>query len=161
MSQRGPVELAISKSFTAVEKQRLKAIGRAIDEAQRRTRAGKIDPKLLKEMGMTEQQLAQFVKKYSDKFEKIRKPEKKKDDKPALAEEDVVGNTIVETGSKKLQKGRSTEEGLADITGMSKLTPDKLRKLYESRKAKISPEYRKHVEAYLRAISESARRAEQ
>jgi len=103
---------------------------------------------------MTEQQLAQFVKKYTDKFEKIRK--KKVDDKPPLPEEDVIGNTSVETGSNKLQKGRSADKDLTGVTGTSKLTPDQLRKLYESRKARISPEYRKHVEAYLRAISENA-----
>ena len=52
--------------------------------------------------------------------------------------------------------GRSTDKRLGDTSGMSDLTPDQIRKLYESRKAKISPEYRKHVEAYLRAISENA-----
>ena len=149
--------MAISNSFTPVEKQRLKSIGRTIDEAQRRVRAGQIDPKLLKDLGMTEQQFASFVKRYSDRLDKVRK---KKDEKVSPPT-DTVGNAFVVTGSKELQKGRSADDRLTDITGMSKLTPDQIRKLYESRRAKVSPEYRKHVEAYLRAISDNAAKQEE
>ena len=146
------MDLKISKSFTPAEKQRVKSLGRTIDEAQRRSRAGKVDAELLKDLGMTAEQFAGFVKRYSDRFDKIRKA---KDDKPPLPK-DVVRNAFDLTGSRKVQEGRTTDKRLADTSGMSDLTPDQIRKLYESRKAKISPEYRKHVEAYLRAISENA-----
>ena len=150
--------MKISRSVTPGQKERLQTIGRAINEIERRTRAGKIDPNLLKKLGMTEQQLSQFVKRYTDKFDKIRKPKMKKDAKPPLPEEDVVSSTSVQTGSKKLQKGTAIEKGMSDVTGTSKHSADDIRKLYESSKVKISPEYRKHVEAYLRAISENAPR---
>ena len=149
---RGQVDLKISKSFTPAEKQRIKSLGRTIDEALRRSRAGKVDTEMLKDLGMTAEQFAGFVKRYTDRFDKIRK---KTDDKPPLPK-DIVRNAFDQTGSKKVQEGRSTDKRLGDTSGMSDLTPDQIRKLYESRKAKVSPEYRKHVEAYLRAISENA-----
>ena len=105
---------------------------------------------------MTQQQLSQFVDRYKDKFEKLRK--QKKDDAPVLPEEEVVRSSAVEVGGKELQKGRAVVKGLSDVTGTSKLSADDIRKLYESRKVKVSPKYRKHVEAYLRAISENAPR---
>ena len=68
----------------------------------------------------------------------------------------LAGRFATEHDSRASGAGRSTDARLTNTTGLSDLTPDQLRKLYESRKASISPEYRKHVEAYLRAISENA-----
>ena len=137
----------------------LKAVGKhrlpvsiEIRDSLVRSRAGKVDTEMLKDLGMTAEQFAGFVKRYTDRFDKIRK---KTDDKPPLPK-DIVRNAFDQMGSKKVQEGRSTDKRLGDTSGMSDLTPDQIRKLYESRKAKISPEYRKHVEAYLRAISENA-----
>ena len=132
-------------------------MGRTIGEAQRRARAGAVDPSLLKDLGMTAGQFSAFVKRYADRFDKIRS----KTQEAASLPKDVVGNTFVQAGGRELQKGRSADARLTDTRGMSNLTPDQIRKLYESRRAKVSPEYRKHVEAYLRAISENAPREEE
>jgi len=43
-----------------------------------------------------------------------------------------------------------------DVRGSEKLSTDDVRKLYEQRAKTVSPEYRKQVEAYFRAISEAA-----
>lgn len=150
--QRSELDLKISRSFTPAEKRQIKSLGRMISEAQQRARAGDVDAEVLKNLGMTADQYVAFVKRYADRFDKIRK---KSSDSPSLPK-DVVRNAFTRIGSDKFQKGRSTDTRLTNTAGMADLTPDQVRKLYESRKAKISPEYRKHVEAYLRAISENA-----
>ena len=58
-----------------------------------------------------------------------------------------VGNGNVQTG-----KGSDTAGG----AGHETLTPDQMKKLYESKAATVSPEYRKEVEDYFKNISESA-----
>ena len=63
------MDLKISKSFTPAEKQRIKSLGRTIDEALRRSRAGKVDTEMLKDLGMTAEQFAGFVKRYTDRFD--------------------------------------------------------------------------------------------
>ena len=59
-------------------------------------------------------------------------------------------------GESALQAGRGVGAKLVPVRGSEALAPDELKKLYESRAANVSAEYRKHVEAYFRAISESA-----
>ena len=59
-------------------------------------------------------------------------------------------------GSGRTQAGRGLDGKVENVRGSEKLSIDEIRKLYEQRAKKVSPEYRKQVEAYFRAISEGA-----
>jgi len=143
------------QDLPAAERERLRSIGRAISEASKDLRAGEVDPALLKKIGMTKGEFAAFVEKYRDVFgESADMPDRT--ERPT----DVVRGGFTLPGSGRLQAGKGTGKDIEGGSGTEKLTPDELRKLYESRAAKVSPEYRKQVEAYFRAISEAAGRAE-
>ena len=122
-----------------------------IDEAQRQVRDGKVAPKLLKKLGMTDAQFRSFVEKYSRRFGKLR-PMADRTDRPGQE----IGGAFELPGSEKLQTGRAWDSKLGNVTGSEKLTPDEIRKLSESKAARASRKYREHVQAYLRAISEGA-----
>ena len=147
-------EVALPKGWQELspgEQERLRAVGRTIDEASRRLRSGQVAPALLRDLGMTAGELAGFVERYRTIFGRTR-------EMPDRTER--PGETVLDAfrlpGSGQMQSGRKVDGKLGDVTGSEKLTPDELRKLYESRAAKVSPEYRKQVEAYFRAISEAA-----
>ncbi len=127
---------------------KLRSVGRVIGEAARRQRAGEVDPKLLKSLGMTGEQFAAFVEKYAARFGKfIVMPGRT--ERPGM----TVKGAFSVPGFEGTQRGRGADSGVG-ASGGEGLKTDKLRRLYESPTDDVSPEYRKQVEAYLRAISE-------
>ena len=148
--KRGQVDLKISKAFTPAEKAMLRSIGRDIDEALRRIRGGRVEAKLLSDLGMSKAQLAAFVEGYAKRLSTLKTSYDDKSHVPRGSERGAFGLT----GDRALRKGESPAPRLSGLKGFEKLSPDRIRKLYESRRDQFSPEYRKHVEAYLRAISE-------
>jgi hypothetical protein len=126
----------------------LDTLGRALDEAQKELRDGKVDPALLKQLGMNTDELKAFVEKYSKRVGDL-KAQKEKTETPGL----VVNGNIGLGGTDKVQQGRGTDVDAG--AGTEKLTPDQLKKLNEARANKVPPEYRDEVEAYFKAISGS------
>jgi len=153
---RGAVEENPLDALTPEQKARLQSVGRAMDEAQQDLRDGTVDPKLLKDLGMTNEEFRQFVKDYTDRFGQIGP----RGDTTVRPDQLVTG-AVALPGSDELQRGHGAGGNVSDVEGGEKLTPDEVRKLAQSKAAEASPEYRKHVEAYLRAISEEAPAASQ
>ena len=137
--------------MTPEQKVKLSAIGRAIDEGRKQIRGGQVDEELLRKLGMTPPQFNAFVERYEEMFGKVGPMPRS-----TLGPSGTVRGAFLLTGSEKLQGGRGLDRRLGGIQGGEKLTKDQTQKLYESRAAKVSPEYRKEVEAYFRAISEEA-----
>ena len=77
------------------------AVGRVLDEAQKQIRDGDVDPKLLKDLGMTAPQFKSFVEKYSQKFEQVRKVQQESGQCP---DQQVTG-AFVAPGSDHRQGG--------------------------------------------------------
>lgn len=129
----------------------LDAIGKVIAEAEKELRDGKVDPELLKALGMTQAQFATFVEKYTQRIGEV----KKMTDQTAKPTGTVVSSAVI-PGNARPQAGRGVDGKLDDVRGSEKLSTDEVRKLYEQRSKSVSAEYRKQVEAYFRAISEAA-----
>jgi hypothetical protein len=110
-------------------------------------RAGEVDQDMLRKLGMTEAEFKDFVKKYRRKYGKVREM---LDETEAA---DRRRGQTVRGGTTEVQQGRAADDEITSAGGED-LSPDEIRKLYESRKGKLSPEYRKQVEAYFRAIAE-------
>jgi len=147
-AERGDVKDAENLNIPPEDKARLDTIGRTIDEAGRQIRDNTVDPDLLKKLDMTDQEYKDFVKKYDRRFGQLRE----KPEQPETTDRTTAGAELV--GARDVQTGRSTDPGVSDARGGETLTPDEIRKLNEQKVNQASPEYRKHVEAYLRAISE-------
>jgi len=154
-SRRGEVDVPEASGVTPEQAAHLQSIGRVIDEAQRRIRGGKVNPELLKELGMTSSRFAAFVERYNSRFGRIAEMPRRTD-RPGRS----VSGAFKLTGSGALQKGRAAGERLGDVSGAEKLPTDRIRNLLQPRLRKVSPEYRKEVEAYFRAISQGPRDAE-
>lgn len=149
---RGEVDVARLDNLTSAEKARLRSLGRIINEAQKRVRAEKVDPDLLKALGMTQAEFGAFVEKYARRFGKTKKMPSETARPTA-----TVSGAFQLTGKSGRQSGKGVDKKIGS-SGTEKLSPDELRKLYESRAAKVSPRFRKEVEAYFRAISEQSPR---
>jgi hypothetical protein len=134
-------------AISAQEQAAIASVGKVIDEAQKQLRDGDVDPKLLKDLGMTSQQFKGFVEQYTQQLDRIRR---NGDDAPAGTQQARAEGP----GGKAVQAGQGLDQQVLDVKGGEKLTPDQVKKLYESRSASVSPEYRKQVEDYFRAISE-------
>lgn len=147
---RGQVDAPAGPAASAAQKANLKSIGRLISEAQKDLRAGKVDPDLLKALGMTREQFAAFVERYAQRIGKIEKMA----DETAKPDGTIRG-VFALPGSDRRQDGREAGKKLETVRGSEKLSPDEIRKLYEQRARKVSSEYRKQVEAYFRAISDA------
>lgn len=137
------------QNLPPADQERLKSIGRAINEAQNQIRQDKVEPALLAKLGMTQDEFGAFVEKYAQHFEKGPRKAARETTLPGR----TVPNAFELSGKDGLQKGKSVEGGI-EAQGAEKLDKDQLRKLYESRAAEVSPEYRKGVEDYYRSISE-------
>lgn len=138
------------QGVSPAEQARLEAIGRALDEAIKQMRDGKVDPKLLKDLGMTEEQFKAFVEEYTQKFGQVKEMIDQAH-KPSGA----VRTETVLPGDDKLSTGSTIDAGLG-VSGTEKLSPDEIKKLNEAKINKVSPEYRKEVEAFFRTLSENA-----
>jgi len=151
--KRGEVGEADGSAVAPTRIADIPSVGRAIDEAQEKLRSGKVDPELLKALGMTQPQFKTFIEQYAQKYGQL---------KQMLDRTRRPTNTVQDAyslpGSDRLARGQTVAGDLGQTSGAENLTTDNLRKLYESPAAKVSPEYRKQVEAYFRAISESANR---
>lgn len=151
-NQRGAVDDARGNELNAQQRAHLESLGRALDEAHKQARDNKVDPALLKDLGMTPGQFAAFVEEYRRRFGQIKKMLDQTDRPDAARQGDFAL-----TGARTVQDGRAVDRKVG-MRGTENLTPDQLRKLYESRASKVSREYRKAVDAYFRAISEAAPR---
>jgi len=151
-NKRGEVDLPEGLgSLTPQERAQLESIGRAINEGQKQLRSGQVDPELLKQLGMTQNEFKTFIEKYSSRFGQIKEMPKQ-----TAIPGKAAAKAAESIGVPTVQHGAGMDKGLQDLRGAPKLSPDELKKLYESRAANVSPEYRKQVEAYFRAISESS-----
>ena len=137
-------------NISPVQASQLQSLGRALDEAQKELRGGKVDDELLKQIGMTPPQYQSFVESYSQLFGKV---------KPLLAVTErptaTVNNAFFAPGTQQVQTGKGLDSKLG-VSGTEKLTGDQMKKLNESRAARVSPEYRKSVDAYFRSVSEGS-----
>ena len=140
--------------LSAEQKTDIQSIGRVISEAQKDLRDGEVDPALLKALGMTRGRFAAFVERYARRIGQVKQMADRTD-RP----NGTIQGAFAIPGSGARQKGRGTDGRLGDVRGSEKLAPDQIRKLYEQRAKNVSPEYRKHVEAYFRAVSEAAPKA--
>ena len=96
---------------------------------------------------MTRQELRNFVARYSRRLDRALPGRGGRDPQASAAGE--AGGL---PGSLRMQSGRGAVGGLG-VSGSEKLSPDRQRELYESRSKTVSPEYRRQVERYYRAIS--------
>jgi hypothetical protein len=128
--------------------EQLEGMGRALDEAVEDARSGQVDPELLDELGMNEDEFRDFVEKYSRKYGDVREMA----DRTAGA--DRIGREIEVAGSDRLERGRGSDRRVTDTAGSEDIESDDVRKLNESRRDQIDPAYRKQVEDYFRAVSE-------
>jgi hypothetical protein len=147
--KRGDVKEPQGPLASGGQKSNLQSIGRIISEARQDLKDGKVDPELLKSLGMTREQFAAFVEKYAQRIGKIEKMKEQ-----TAGPDGTISGSFAIPGSDRLEDGRALDGKLEDVRGSEKLSTDEIRKLYEQRASKVSPEYRKQVEAYFRAISE-------
>jgi len=124
---------------------KLASLGRALHEARRQIRDGQIKPDLLKAMGMTAAQFRNFVKEYSQRYERLRR----NDTGPA----EIRPDTVEMVGTDTVQKG-AADTALAPAKQDSTRGSQQDKQLQETRSRKVSPEYQKKLEAYLRTVSE-------
>jgi hypothetical protein len=113
-------------------------------------RDGKIDPQLLKDLGMTQEEFKGFIEEYTQKYGQVKD----------MLSQTQRPNETVQTGAQvpgddKLSTG-NTVEGQMGVSGTDKLAPDDIRKLNEAKATKVSPEYRREVDAFFKALSENA-----
>jgi hypothetical protein len=128
----------------------LKSIGRALDEAQKEIRSNKVDPELLKQLGMNMQGFQGFVETYVDKFGKV-KPMLERTDRP----NQTLTGAFVAPGSRDPQAGKGLDNQFKTVQGGEKLQADGTRKLFETPASKVEPAFRKGVDSYFRAVSEA------
>ena len=62
----GPVEAAVASADA-----QLSAVGRLMDEAPASSATGPADPAMLKDLNMSPAQFTDFVRKYTDRFDKL------------------------------------------------------------------------------------------
>jgi hypothetical protein len=94
---------------------------------------------------MTPQEFGRFVEEYSQRVDRVRQNLQRQG--PILLDEEGM----TELGSTQRQEG-DPRGRIGNVTGLEDLSPDEVRRLYESRIEKVSPEYRKQVEQYYRNI---------
>jgi len=150
--ERGEVDLPVGLAIAPQQQAKLRSVGRVINEADRRNRAGQIAPELLKELGMTNEKFTGFVEEYASRLSRLTDAPDRTD-RPRTGVK-APSDTV---GAETLQQGKGVEKGLG-ARGMEELTADQVRELSESRVENVSPEYRRLVEAYLKAVSEAESR---
>ena len=132
--------------LSPAEQAKLEALGRAIDEMAEDIRTDKVDPTLLEKLDMTPGQFKQFVEAYKEQFDKVRAKRKGQG-------QTGEGTGKVGAGNGTVEAGRGTGDIATGNAG--KLSPDEIRQLNERKMQKVSPDFRREVEAYFRAVSES------
>jgi hypothetical protein len=135
------VDPAVLKAAARTGK--LESIGRALNVARRQIRNDKVNPELLKDLGMTSRGFRSFVDKYTEKYHRIRKNL----DQAGPREFRAGGIDMVGSGS--LSEGSST---VIDGAGDSRSGTQQDKQLRETRARKVAPEYRKKLEEYFRSV---------
>jgi len=137
-------------ALTPAQRAKLDAVGRAIDHMAQDIRAGSVDPDLLEKLDMSPEQFSQFVETYRQKFDQLR------------ARRPGEGQTTIGTGrtneaqeTTAVDRGRG-RNGALRAGGTDPRDADDLRKLNERKLQNVSPDFRREVEAYFRAVSESS-----
>lgn len=126
----------------------LESIGRALHEARRQARGGRVDPQLLRGLGMTAPQFVAFVEEYAGRYERLgRTP--RRTERPGR----TLPGAVRLSGREERQAGRSATAGLRS-SGGADLPGDDLRELGRGRRERVAPAYRRHVQEYFRAVSE-------
>jgi hypothetical protein len=122
----------------------LESVGMALDRAHKQIEGNTVDPKLLEAMGMSLPEFKGFVEKYSAEYKKAL--QKRENQKHAL-------KALSSAGPAEVQHGETNKTG--NVTGDPSLEKKRAEKDRRMSPAKVSPEYQKQLEAYLRAVSES------
>jgi hypothetical protein len=122
----------------------LGSLGRMIDEAQQHDRAGTPDDAMLAELGMTAPQFNAFIERYTQRLEKLRQYEAR------LADAEKIIQPQSPAGTPTVLHGGADLHGAAASAPAS---PEALSGLAAPSRQNISPEYRQHVEDYLRAVA--------
>ena len=129
---------------------------RALDD---KLKHNNVDPKLLKDLGWTERDAATWVETFKKglKLPDIPDDDARKDREPGSRDRDFGGVLIRGDGTGSIG-GTTSDDRMT-------LTPDQLRRLYESNRTDIPPQYQKAFRAYvreleIRAQKEAARRGD-
>jgi hypothetical protein len=121
----------------------LGALGRIIDEAQQRQRAGNPEDAMLREIGMSAEQFQAFIKPYAERFERLRQYE-------------AQGLDAEKIAARPPSSAPAILHGSGDIHGAAGTVPSEkedLSRLAAPSRQNVSQEYRQHVEDYLRAVA--------
>jgi hypothetical protein len=141
------VDEELDEEFSKADAEKIESLGRAIDAANKQIRDNKIDPELLKELEMTESEFLKFVKKNTERYEKLQK-------NAAQRKEQTRGPDVIKTiGSGEVHKGDPRAE-TGNLTGGPAGEGQKDRQLRQHRSRRVSPKYQKKFEAFLRSVSE-------
>ena len=126
----------------------IKLIRTIVDRLSDQLSRGKVDPKVLEELGWTDEEVQAFVKKYTQRLDN-RRPERDRTELPALREE-ITGRPG------EFRPGIAVDDRLRAIRDrVKKLDKDQLRRLFEARRDTVSPEYRELLKEYWKALSEA------
>ncbi|MBN1553775.1 MAG: hypothetical protein JXA11_03450 [Phycisphaerae bacterium] len=121
----------------------LESVGRALDQARRRIEDDDVDPNLLETMNMTLPEFKGFVEKYSRQYKQALQD--RRNGKRSVTVRSPSENAAVEKGG---------EGKLKNVSGESAVEKHRAIEDRRTSPTKVSPEYQKHLEAYLRAVSE-------
>jgi len=138
------------RGLSQAQRSRLRSVGRVIRAAEMQLRRGEVAPSLLRKLEMTHGQYASLVERYTKRFERTI-PRTDRTNRPGK----LVANAFKLNNVAAGQRVERDRRRIGRVRGGEKLTADQLRGLYESRAARVSRDFRKHVEAYFRAISDS------
>lgn len=123
--------------------QPLKSVGEALDKARRQIKSGDIDPKLLEAMNMTAPQFKDFVEKYTAEYDKALWKNRENQKETVKASRSIDDD---------VQHGVENKTG--NVTADASVEKHRAKEDRGTLPADVSPEYRKQLEAYLRAVSE-------
>jgi len=123
-------------------------IRRIVDRLSDQLSRGEVDPKVLDELGWTDEEVQAFVEKYRKRLDN-RRPERDRTEVPTLREE-IIGRPG------EIRRGVGIDDRLRAIRDrVKKLDKDQLRRLFETRRDTVSPEYRELLKEYWKALSEA------
>jgi hypothetical protein len=126
----------------------LESLGRALDAANAQIAENKVDPALLKDLNMTEPEFRTFVEQYTHVYEKAVRQAKANDTRQTL----TVGQVPL-PGQQEVQHGQGVGVGALQDDGEPHSRDDE--EIGGGDKQSVSPEYRKQLEAFLRATSQA------
>jgi hypothetical protein len=129
----------------------IETVGAVVRALEDKLRTNQVDPGLLRELGWTERDAATWVERFK---RELHLPDLAGAERPdgieAGANPDFAG----------ILRGGEASGGIIGGEGdeRTRLSPDQIRRLYESRRNDIPPEYRRAFEEYLKELELRARR---